>query len=460
MVRGRTAFAGLILLLCQAVTVPAQQNFTADVATPAGTLASGPGQMVNISARAFVQSGDRVMIGGFILRGAIAKRVLVRGIGPTLSEYGVADALSDPRLELRDQNGNLLVANDNWKETQQAEIEATGLAPRYDTESAILVDLLAPGAYTAILRGRGAETGVALVNLSTRAFVGTGERVLIGGFILGGADGMGRVIARGLGPSLARFGISDPLADPALELRSGNGTLLASNNNWKDTQQSVIEATGLAPANDREAAIVAELPAGAYTAILRGADGGTGTGLVELYDLNTAGTPVARFSFENGLEGWVPKATDVSQPPVPWVVERSQDRATDGSSSMRVAVDNLTDAAKVWGERVFQVRPNRAYRVNVQFSFASADFGGLNEWRIITGVRTSPAERREDLTYQGSTGNGSGTNVGYVWMQKSYDFEVTAGNDGKLYVDIGVWGTWETFRAYYFDDVRITIAER
>ena len=236
-----------------------------------------------------MQTGDNVGIGGFIITGTAPKQVLLRAIGPSLTQFGVPNVLADPTLDLRGSNGALILANDNWKDTQQAAITATGLAPTNDLESAILVTL-APGAYTAVMKGNSNTTGVGLVevydlgpatsklaNISTRAFVGTGANVVIGGFILGGNSGNARVVVRGIGPSLAAAGVPNPLADPTLELRNSNGALLASNDNCTG---SPIPLT-----NPLEACIDISLPPGAYTAILAGKNGGTGVGLVEVYDV-------------------------------------------------------------------------------------------------------------------------------------------------------------------------------
>jgi hypothetical protein len=442
--------------------------------TGVATSSGAPAQFLNISTRGFVQTGDRVLIGGFIVSGSSSKRVLLRGMGPSLSAAGLPNVLTNPALEVRNQNGSLLFANDNWKDAQRAEIEATGLAPRDDHEAAVVANQLASGSYTAILRGAGNETGIGLIevydlspnsgsllaNISSRGFVAASDRAMIGGFIVGGGSDPTQILVRGIGPSLAGAGIADSLRDPTLELRLSNGGLVAANDNWKESQQLAIERTGAAPSKDLESAIVANLSAGAYTAIVRGKDGGVGTALVELYDLNASLGPATRFSFENGLEGWVPKATDLNDPPIFWAIEPSQDRASEGSQSLKFELSNLNDAGKIWIERAFPVRPNQRHRVNVQFSFATADWGDLNHFTIIAGVRTQPAETRADLTYQDHTGNGEQTDVGYKWLKKSYDFNVVSGANGALFVDVGVWGTWETYRAYYVDSLWITITEQ
>jgi hypothetical protein len=188
--------------------------------------------------------------------------------------------------------------NDNWKDTQQTQIQGTGHAPPNDFESAIL-QVLPQGKYTVILSGKNGTTGVGLVevydispgvfaeltNVSTRGFVGTGQQVMIGGFITSGGNGAAQVLVRGLGPTLTQLGVSGALADPVVTLVDGNGNVVQNNNDWKNTQQTAIQATGQAPPNDLEAAILATVAAGHYTAILSGNGGGTGIGLVEVYTL-------------------------------------------------------------------------------------------------------------------------------------------------------------------------------
>jgi hypothetical protein len=267
-------------------------------------------QPLNISTRLNVQTGDNALIGGFIVAGSQPKKVLVRGIGPSLTNFGVPGALQDTTLEVRGQNGSLIAANDNWKindqthQSQQATIQATGLAPTDDRESALLLDV-APAGFTAVLRGKDNSTGVGLVevydlnqtaasrlaNLSTRGFVGTGANVMIGGFIVGNGNGGAKFVIRAMGPSLENFGITNDLNDPMLSLRNSNGTEIAFNDDWQDIIDNddflkrSIEETGLAPSNDRESVILATLPNGNYTAIVSGYNGGTGVGLVEVYNL-------------------------------------------------------------------------------------------------------------------------------------------------------------------------------
>jgi len=277
----------------------ARSTFASGLSNPSGLAFEPPtAQLTNISTRASVGTGGSVTIAGFILTGTDVKQVVVRGLGPTLTQFGVSGVLADPTLQLVDSTGKTLFINDNWKETQQAGIQATGLAPPNDLESAIRI-ALQPGKYTAILSGTNNTTGVGLVevydiepavstaltNVSTRGFVGTDQNAMIGGFITAGGNGNTEVVVRGLGPTLTQFGVAGALADPALTLVDSNGNIVQSNNNWKDTQQAAIQATGLAPPNDLEAAILATLAAGHYTVILSGNGGGTGIGLLEVYKL-------------------------------------------------------------------------------------------------------------------------------------------------------------------------------
>jgi hypothetical protein len=272
--------------------------------------------LANLSTRAFAQTGDNLMIGGFIVQGTQPKRVILRAIGPKLSQYGVRNAMADPRLELHDSNGALIASNDDWQTTimggiitsdQVQEIQNCGYAPEDLSESAIVANL-SPGNYTAMVRGVNDATGVALVevydlspsldsilgNISTRSLVQTGDNVMIGGFIVQGTQPK-NVIIRAIGPELSQYGIPNPLADPTLELHDGSGSFIASNDNWQHTiiggiitqdQVQNIQNSGHAPGNASESAIIANLPPGNYTAIVRGVNNTIGVALVEVYDLD------------------------------------------------------------------------------------------------------------------------------------------------------------------------------
>jgi hypothetical protein len=275
-----------------------------------------PSILSNISTRAFVQTEDNVMIGGFIVQGSTPKRVILRAIGPELPQYGVPNVLADPTLELHDSTGALIASNDNWQHTiiggiitedQVRDIQNSGYAPGDPRESAIIADLPA-GNYTMIVRGVDNTTGVALVeaydlspetssilgNISTRSFVQTDDNVMIGGFIVQGTEPK-KVILRAIGPELTQYGVPDVLADPTLELHDSTGALIASNDDWQHTiiggiitedQVRDIQDSGHAPGDPRESAIIANLPPGNYTGIVRGKNIIVGVALVEVYDLH------------------------------------------------------------------------------------------------------------------------------------------------------------------------------
>ena len=281
------------------------------LAHPRGT------RLDNISTRAVVQTGDNVMIGGFIAQGG---PVIIRAIGPELTQYGIPNPLYNPTLELHDGTGALIASNDNWQRTiiggiierdQQQEIIDSGHAPTDGRESAI-VAYLSPGNYTAIVRGVDNMTGVGLVevydlrgntnpypnlgNISTRSFVQTGDNVMIGGFIVRGPYPK-RVILRAIGPELSAppYNVPNALADPTLELHNHAGAVIASNDNWQHTiiggiitsdQVSDIMHSQHAPTEPSESAIIADLPPGNYTAIVRGMNGTTGVALIEVYDFD------------------------------------------------------------------------------------------------------------------------------------------------------------------------------
>lgn len=246
---------------------------------------------------------NTVVIGGFIIGGNVGRKLVIRALGPSLVDFGL-DPLPDPTLELHDSTGAIIATNDNWADTQQADILATGLAPEDPLESAILITI-PPGSYTAIVRGNRGDfnvpslasgttlveaydisltLGEGLANISTRGAVQRADNPMIAGFIIANSD-EDTVLVRGLGPSLTEFGLAG-LSDPRLDLFDAEGNLLASNDNWQDTQAAEIEAAGLAPSAPAEAAILITLPRGGYTAVLSPADGMShGVALAELYKL-------------------------------------------------------------------------------------------------------------------------------------------------------------------------------
>ncbi|MEY2489589.1 MAG: hypothetical protein QOC70_1531 [Verrucomicrobiota bacterium] len=269
-------------------------------ATP--TPSATPGKLGNISTRLRVLGGDNVLIGGMIVTGTAPKRVIIRAIGPSLTGFGVPGALANPTLELF-QGSTLLFSNDDWNNsTQQAEIAASGFAPGNTLESAIIWTLTPGQGYTAIVRGNSGATGVGVVeaydldqaaasklgNISTRGFVDVDDNVMIAGLIVTPSNGASlKVLVRALGPTLSDFGVPGALANPTLDLVNASGTVIRSNNNWKDDpqQRALIEAAGLAPTHDEEAALVETVAPGAYTAVVRGNNRTTGVGLVEAYNI-------------------------------------------------------------------------------------------------------------------------------------------------------------------------------
>jgi hypothetical protein len=256
-----------------------------------------PGQLLNIATRLQIQSGDNVLIAGFIITGPAgsSKKVLIRGIGPSLANFGVAGTIPDPLLELHNPDGSV-VTNDNWQEASNAADIPAGFTPGNGLESAIYTTL-SPGAYTAIVKGAHDEAGIGLAevydfdtastaklsNIATRGFVNTGDNAMIGGFIVGGTE-PAKILVRAIGPSLTQFGLQGALQATTLELHDSNGSVI-SNEGWRSTQESEIQATTIPPSNDNEAAILATLAPGNYTAVVRGKNDTTGIAVVEAYNL-------------------------------------------------------------------------------------------------------------------------------------------------------------------------------
>lgn len=260
--------------------------------------AQSSSRIANISTRADCQTGDAVVVTEFILQGRGRDTLVLRGIGPSLGSVGVAGALQDPMTRLLNSGGKKLDINDNWMDNpDKDQITAAGLAPHDDRESA-MIDSLRPGTYTFILqgvrRGQGvaipeiydlADGGLQLAAIGCRAFVGTGDQVLISGFIISGNESL-PILVRALGPSLTDAGLSNALPNPSLELHNANGTLIATNDNWQDTQKADIEQTGLAPTSNLDSALLATLVPGAYTTVVKGINDTTGLAFVQYYSLD------------------------------------------------------------------------------------------------------------------------------------------------------------------------------
>ena len=259
----------------------------------------GP-RLQNLSTRGLVGTDEQSLIGGFIVTGTDNHSVVLRALGPSLGSSGLTQVVSDPTLTLYNSSGAIVATNDDWESDPGAgQMMANGLAPTDPAEAATL-QTLTPGSYTFVVTGKDTTPGIGLVeaydlspqansimaNLSTRGFVGTGDDLLIGGFIVGEVDSA-TVVLRALGPSLAASGVSAPLQDPTLMVYNSNGVAIAGNDNWQDDPSATdLIEDELAPIEDAEAATILHLPTGSYTAIVSGAAGSTGTALVEVYHLN------------------------------------------------------------------------------------------------------------------------------------------------------------------------------
>ena len=305
-------------------TITAKDTSPASVAGTSGAISVGnaptatptptatPGLVGNVSTRLPAGTGDNVLIEGFIVQGPAGsiKKIIVRAIGPSLAPFGITDAVADPTLEIHDASNAIIATNDNWQTTevggiitadQVAEINASQLAPNNDLESAIIANL-APGSYTAVVRGAGDTVGTGVVdaydlsagspaklaNIATRGLIQPGDKLMIAGFII--QSGSVRAVVRAIGPSLSAFGITNALADTTLQLRDQNGAIVVENDDWKvrsdgSSQQAELDATGLQPTNDLEAAFVTTLQPGQYTAQVRGKPESTGIGVVQVYFL-------------------------------------------------------------------------------------------------------------------------------------------------------------------------------
>lgn len=261
-----------------------------------------PTLLANISTRLRMQNSSDVLIGGMIAQGTAGKKVIIRAIGPTLTDFGLPGALPDPTLELF-QGNTSIATNDDWRSSpNQAEIQNSGLAPTKDAESAIIATLNPNQNYTAVVRGKNGQFGLAVVdafdldqaaasklaNISTRGFVGVNDNVMIAGLIVGPTGGGSiNVLVRALGPTLTGFGVAGALANPMVDLVNANGTVIRSNDNWMNdaSQRALIQAANLAPQFDVEAALVQTVAPGSYTAVVRGANQSTGVALVEAYNI-------------------------------------------------------------------------------------------------------------------------------------------------------------------------------
>ncbi len=305
--------------------VPAAQSsnagsYTVTVSNPAGSVASTPvslavqalpTRLVNVSSRAQVLAGASPLTVGFVLGGTQSRTVLIRAAGPALTAFGLSSPLPHPALTLFSREGYQFGANTGWSSATNASAVAAAAATYAfpfatgSADSAILATL-APGAYTAqvvdatgasgtvLLETYQADAGFGtgrLINLSTRANVGTGANVLTSGFVVSGPTAKSFLV-RAAGPALGAFGVSNLLAAPVLQIFGSGSSLIASNTGWdKNGQGAVVAAAAAAtgafafPAGSADSALVITLPPGPYTAQVSGANGTTGTALVELYEI-------------------------------------------------------------------------------------------------------------------------------------------------------------------------------
>ena len=275
-----------------------------------------PGRLINLSTRGQVGTGGNVLIAGFVITGSAAKPVIIRGVGPTLTNYGVTGTLPDPLLTLQlTKDGSVVSQNDNWATagtpaTVIADMARVGaFALPTGSLDSVISTTLAPGTYTATLSGNGAtNTGVGiveiydatvtldntsprLVNISTRGVVGTGASVMIPGFVITGATAK-TVLIRCVGPTLANYGVTGTLADPIIYLNDSHGTVINQNDNWGTAGDAALitsaaattGAFALAPGS-KDSALLVTLPPGSYTVTVNGVNATTGVALVEVYEL-------------------------------------------------------------------------------------------------------------------------------------------------------------------------------
>ncbi|MEO6004287.1 MAG: DUF1800 family protein [Opitutus sp.] len=269
-------------------------------------------RLVNLSSRAQVGTGDDLLISGFVIGPGGNKTVLIRAVGPTLSTQGVSGFLADPLLDLHNSTGAIIASNDNWAPGDAATMSTVGAfsLPAGSKDSAI-VRSLAPGGYSAVVSGVGKTTGISLIeiyeidatsgrliNLSTRARIGTGDNLLISGFVVSGSSGTRRLLVRAAGPALTAMQVTGALADPTLRVVNAvSGATVSSNDNWgtpatstapdASTLNAAFALTGAFPfaSGSKDAAVIADFSPGPYSINVTGVGGSTGVALVEVYDL-------------------------------------------------------------------------------------------------------------------------------------------------------------------------------
>jgi Putative Ig domain len=367
-------------------------------------------KLVGLASRLLCQNGDAVSVSEFVIQGG-TKHVLVRAIGPSLSSLGVVGALQDPMMELRDSAGTLIRANNDWRDSQEAQIQASGLAPTDNRESAIDATLT-PGMYTTVIRGFGNTSGVAvsevydldgsassLTALGTRGLVQTGDNVLISTAILSGSQNQD-VLVRALGPSLTNSGLPGALADPTLELRDGNGALVAANDNWRASQETAIQNSGLAPAHDLESAIIVTLPPQSYSAILRGTNNGTGLGFVQYYVLPYSGNAL---NPTPPLPSPTPPPVITSPPGVSDTVGQLFVYQFEASGATSLAVSNLP-AGLFFNTMLHAITGNPGAPGTFQIGLSATNSAGTANATLTLTVQPSPSSGPTIVSSTAATG--------------------------------------------------------
>jgi len=297
-------------------------------------------RLANLSTRTQVGTGASAPIIGFVVEAGEPKKVLIRAAGPALTSFGVSGVLADPRLEVFDGQNKSIGVNDNWSATSiggTGTLTTVGAFPfTANSRDAAILLTLPPGGYTAQVTGLGtARTGISLlevydvsgssrlINLSTRAMVGTGSGILITGIVVAPGSGTRQLLVRAAGPALSNFGLSDTLADPTISVLNRTNVAVATNDNWGSVSAAAMSAASTRAgafafaAGSRDASLLAELAPGSYSVQVSGVNGATGLALVELYDLTTEQRPSV------AIAASVASTDTLNAPPAVFTVSRT-----------------------------------------------------------------------------------------------------------------------------------------
>ncbi len=297
-------------------------------------------RLSNLSTRTQVGTGASAPIIGFVVEAGASKQVLIRAAGPALSSFGVSGVLADPRLEVFDGQNKSIGVNDNWTTASigsAATLTTVGAFPfAANSRDAALLLTLPPGSYTAQVTGLGtARTGISLlevydvsgssrlINLSTRAVVGTGSGILITGVVVAPGSGNRQLLVRAAGPALTNFGLTDTLSDPTISVLNSANVAVATNDNWGSVSAAAINAAAARAGafafaqGSRDASLIADLEPGSYSVQVSGVNNATGLALVELYDLTTEQRPTV------AIAASVATTDTLSAPPAVFTVSRT-----------------------------------------------------------------------------------------------------------------------------------------